>query len=89
MGVPRKYSPEKQAEIVGYREDHPGMTLEDIGRRFGTTGSYVSTLCQRAALREQHERIHAKPEIRPHMMPGLSLSLLTGGSARRVKLSPA
>lgn len=90
MGVPRKFTPEKQAQIIGFRADHPHMTLEDIGRRFGTTGSYVSTLCQRAALREQSERIlQPKPEIRPHMMPGLTLSLLMGGRAPRAKLQPA
>jgi hypothetical protein len=86
MGVPRKMTLPQRHEVVAYRRAHPAMTCEEIGDRFGITGTYVSVLCQRDLDRRIPNLPPPKPKAVANAMPWATNSLLTGGNARRAKL---
>lgn len=85
-GVKVNLTPEQRADIREMRALHPNMTLRTIGERFKVTPACIhGVLNPKVRL---HEPTHARqaPTYKPpRMAPGLSLSLLMGGNARRAR----
>jgi hypothetical protein len=86
---------EQRQKVIDLCKDD-SLTYKDIGDRFGIGADRVGQIRAEAGLpmrcRSRHNGPHnprPKSVARPHMMPGLTLSLLMGGRAPRAKLQPA
>lgn len=88
-----------RARVIAIKKANPELGTPEISAMVGVTKSRVWQIFVDAGIVTPGERRREprpgesvkpkpRPEIRPHMMPGLTLSLLMGGRAPRAKLAP-
>jgi hypothetical protein len=85
--------------VLAIRRANPEASTRLIAKKAGISNVMVWKILHQAGAEtprirssragEVRQPPKSKPEIRPHMMPGLTLSLLMGGKAPRAKLQPA
>lgn len=85
--------------VLAIRRANPGASTRFIAAKAGISNVMVWKILNAAGADMPRIRVSRagqvkhepkpRPEIRPHMMPGLTLSLLMGGRAPRAKLQPA
>jgi hypothetical protein len=68
------------------RRRNKGTLYKTLAEDFGCSIPHVAAIVSGRVGAADAPSLPPKPEIRPHMMPGLSYSLLTGGNARRAKI---
>jgi hypothetical protein len=69
-------TPEQRERIIAIRDASPKTTYKVLAGKFGCSVAHVAAIvCGRSG--KQPEKPKPKPQIRPNVMPGITLAQLT------------